>query len=123
VITADNLEHVIARYLDRPIHTGSERNPVDAHDLANHLADYLNSHGVPVTVTAPAIAPARQLLTVSHRDGISRIYCQGASCLWHWPLERGASELNGRSITSAVEHALRRHSETVTTGPHSTSTT
>lgn len=118
----DNLEQVIARYLDRPAH-GAEPNTVDAHDLANHLADYLNSHGVPVNFSAPVIAPARQLLTVTLRDGITSIYCQGASCLWHWPLERGELEFNGRSITSAVDHALRRHGETATTCPRSTSTT
>lgn len=123
MITPHNLEHVIAQYLNPSAITSGEQNTVNAHDLANHLADYLNSHGVPVNVTASATAPARHLLTVTLRNGIASIYCQGASCLWHWPLERGAYELKGRSITSAVDHALRRHGETATTCPRSTNTT
>jgi hypothetical protein len=55
-------------------------------------------------------------LSVQERDGHVTIYCTAKDCFWSWRLYNGSTEANGRTIDSAVKHALERHVQRQTDG-------
>lgn len=127
MILVETLEDLVHAYLEDPERPGSATSKANAQDLVGHVAQHLVECGVDVGFTdgsrlmLPGSTPrppepARHRLPLvlqENDDGHVRIYCDGRDCVWSWPLYEHASlRTNGDAITSAVEHALRRHRHT-----------
>lgn len=127
MILVETLEDLVHNYLEDPIRPGSATGKVNAQDLVSHIAQNLVERGVDLGFrdgsrltlsgsTPQPPEPVRHrlpLILQENDDGHVRIYCDGRDCFWSWPLYPHTSpQTKGDTISSAVDHAIRRHHHT-----------
>lgn len=127
MVLVETMEDLVYSYLNDPARPGSAVGKVNAQDLVGHIAHHLGERGVDIgftdgsrlTLTGTTPGPPEPqrhrlpLVLQDNGDGHVRIYCDGRGCVWSWPLYEDASaQATGDTVTSAVEHALRRHVHT-----------